>query len=132
MPVWSSSEPYIIFNGYSIDVEIADTPEKWEQWLMYRNSLDKDKGMLFVFYEEDNYEFWMKNTYIPLDIVWINSENEIVDIVSLSACDWDNFERYNSFEKASFVLEINRWLTKELWINIWDKIEFRGITFINP
>jgi len=132
MPVWSSSEPYIIFNGYRIDVEIADTPEKWEQWLMYRNSLDKDKGMLFVFYEEDNYEFWMKNTYIPLDIIWINSENEIVDIVSLSACDWDNFERYNSFEKASFVLEINRWLTKELWINIWDKIEFRGITFINP
>jgi uncharacterized membrane protein (UPF0127 family) len=54
---------------------------------MYRNSLDKDKGMLFVFYEEDNYEFWMKNTYIPLDIIWINSENEIVDIVSLSACD---------------------------------------------
>jgi uncharacterized membrane protein (UPF0127 family) len=57
--------------------------------LMNRNRklFFKDKGMLFVFYEEDNYEFWMKNTYIPLDIIWINSENEIVDIVSLSACD---------------------------------------------
>ncbi len=54
--------------------EIADTPEKHARGLMYRRRLKADYGMLFIFAEEDIRSFWMKNTLIPLDIIFLNSE----------------------------------------------------------
>src|SRR5258708_24912696 len=56
-----------------VKIEIADTPEKREQGLMYRKHLDADAGMLFIFPAPENAQFWMKNTEIPRDMIFANS-----------------------------------------------------------
>jgi uncharacterized membrane protein (UPF0127 family) len=68
----------VCYQSYCIGVEVADSPEKRTHGLMFREQLGKDNGMLFVFETEGQYPFWMKNTLIPLDIVWINKNGEVV------------------------------------------------------
>src|SRR3989344_5640548 len=61
-------------------VEIAQTQEEKVQGLMHRVSLDNNKGMLFIYDSPTIAKFWMKNTLISLDIIWINKNNKIVHI----------------------------------------------------
>jgi hypothetical protein len=63
-----------------IDIEIADTPAEQQQGLMDRTSMLETQGMLFIFNVEKEQGFWMKNTILPLDIIYINSKKEIVSI----------------------------------------------------
>jgi uncharacterized membrane protein (UPF0127 family) len=63
-----------------IDVELAETSEKRETGLMYRDNIEESQGMLFLFEKEEPQAFWMKNTIMPLDIIYINSKKEIVKI----------------------------------------------------
>lgn len=63
-----------------IDVELAENDDERSQGLMYRRSMDDLKGMLFIFPQEEPQSFWMKNTVIPLDIIYVNSKMEIVKI----------------------------------------------------
>src|ERR1035437_263623 len=59
----------VCFKQNCFSVELAKTSAEQERGLMYRTELDKDKGMLFIFYNEGIYPFWMKNTLIPLDMI---------------------------------------------------------------
>ncbi len=86
--------------------EIAQTPEEKMKGLMNREFLDPNHGMLFVFDTEDYYTFWMKNTLIPLDIIWINKDHQIVDIQTHSPCEKQCENAYPK-EKARFVFEVN-------------------------
>ena len=70
----------ICFKDSCFDIEIADSDEERTRGLMYRESLCSGCGMLFVYGEEGNYKFWMKNTLIPLDIVWLDEDLEVVYI----------------------------------------------------
>lgn len=63
-----------------IDIELAENDDERMQGLMYRRSMDDSKGMLFIFQREEPQSFWMKNTVIPLDIMYVNSKMEIVKI----------------------------------------------------
>ncbi|MDZ4711280.1 MAG: DUF192 domain-containing protein [bacterium] len=63
-----------------IDVEIADNDPDRSQGLMYRRSMDENRGMLFIFQHEQMESFWMKNTIMSLDIIYVNSKKEIVKI----------------------------------------------------
>ena len=103
--------------------EIADTPEKHSKGLMFRRSIKDDYGMLFVFNGEDYRSFWMKNTLISLDIIFLNQGQQIVDMVtSVPPCCSDPCPSYDSKFPARYVLEINGGLAKKLKLKIGDKI----------
>lgn len=74
---------------------------------MYRESLCDDCGMLFIFTNADFHNFWMKNTLIPLDIIYINADLTVVDIMHAEPCYADNCTIYTPKKVALFVLETN-------------------------
>ena len=103
--------------------EIADTPEKHARGLMYRQSIKDDYGMLFVFSEEDYRSFWMKNTLISLDIIYLNGGHQIVDMyMSVPPCCGDPCPAYSSKFPARYVLELKGGMAKKLKLKIGDKI----------
>jgi uncharacterized membrane protein (UPF0127 family) len=103
--------------------EIADTPEKHARGLMYRTHLKADYGMLFIFSDEDIRSFWMKNTLIPLDMVFLNNEKQVVDMYcSVPPCRSDPCPSYTSALPARYVLEIAGGTAKKLKLKIGDKI----------
>jgi hypothetical protein len=103
--------------------EIADTPEKHSRGLMFRHTLRDDYGMLFVFPDDDIRSFWMKNTLITLDMLFLNREQQIVDMhLSVPPCKADPCPAYTSSLPARYVLEINGGLAKKLKLEIGDKI----------
>ncbi|MCX6779383.1 MAG: DUF192 domain-containing protein [Candidatus Magasanikbacteria bacterium] len=66
-------------NGVVVTAEVAETPATWEKGLSGRKKLTEDKGMLFIFPNEDRHSFWMKDMNFPIDIIWIKN-GEVVDI----------------------------------------------------
>lgn len=108
-----------------IQAEIADSPLEQTKGLMFRKHLDNDAGMLFIFDQASRYPFWMKNTKIPLDILWINDKKEIVHIEhSLPPCLQDPCLSYSSPKPAKYVLEVNGGWTIKNGIKIGDKVSF--------
>ena len=108
------------------EIEIADSKEERNQGLMYREHLDTDKGMLFIFEKEDIHSFWMKNTLIPLDMIWISEEMEIVSIFpNAQPCKTKNCESIRPLKKATYVFEINGGLAAEKGIELHDVVIFK-------
>jgi uncharacterized protein len=110
----------------TFQVEIADTPSKRELGLQYRRDLAADRGMIFLFPTESEHAFWMKNTPIPLDMIFISSDGKIVGIVEQAV----PFSLDSRAVPATsrFVLEINGGLAKRNGIKIGDSIRFQGIS----
>ncbi|MBC8495201.1 DUF192 domain-containing protein [archaeon] len=98
----------VIINDINIDVEIADSFSVQMQGLMYREELGEYSGMLFIFPDEIERTFWMKNTLIPLDMIFIDSNMKIVKIVQAKPCIKDPCEHYPSERAAMYVLEVNK------------------------
>ncbi|HET7272404.1 MAG TPA: DUF192 domain-containing protein, partial [Rubrobacter sp.] len=90
-----------------VRVEVADNVAEQEKGLMYRKSLGEDRGMLFVYPAERELSYWMRNTYIPLSIAYIDSEGRIVDILDMKPLD-DNPPHYTSSEPVQYALEVNK------------------------
>ena len=106
------------------NVEIANTVETRERGLMFRKNLSQNEGMLFIFPEEKIYPFWMKNTLINLDIIWIDQNKEVVFISQNNQpCDTDNCPPINPGAPAKYVLEINAGLAEKIGLKDKDKIE---------
>lgn len=105
-----------------IDIEVADTNELRARGLMYRRSLPENAGMLFIQTIEEIQSFWMKNTYIPLDIIFVNAEKKIVTIHAGTTPlkEWS----YASTEPSLYVVEVNAGFTNKHGIRIGDAIEF--------
>ena len=103
----------VCFSSNCVEIKIADSPSERERGLMFVSSLDEDDGMLFVFEESGEHGFWMKNTLIPLDIIWVNENFEVVDIKTAEPCEEEPCEVYIPIEKAKYVLEVNSdWVEK--------------------
>ncbi|MEK6882410.1 MAG: DUF192 domain-containing protein, partial [Nanoarchaeota archaeon] len=98
---------YVYIGGEKISIELADTPEEMNRGLMGRETLCDSCGMLFIFQEEDYFSFWMKNTLIPLDMVFINSNMTIIDVLHATPCEKEPCQIYTPKEKAQYVLETN-------------------------
>lgn len=105
-----------------IDIEIADTPYKRETGLMYRNELGEQQGMLFIFEESQYLAFYMKNTKISLDIIYLNEDKEIVDIYENTTVMDETALPSKSI--AKYVLELNAGKVQEWHIEIGDYIRF--------
>ena len=106
-------------------VEIAQTAAERERGLMFREELNSEKGMLFIFSQSEKYGFWMKNTLIPLDIIWIDENKTIVYFKKeVLPCKEEKCEVYYPDKEALYVLEINAGLTKENNLSVGDKVDF--------
>lgn len=90
-----------------VRVEVADNAVEQAKGLMYRKELGEDRGMLFVYPDERVLSYWMKNTYIPLSIAYIDSEGRMVDILDMKPLD-DRPPHYESSEPVQYALEVNQ------------------------
>ena len=110
------------FNNKKVrfNVEIADTDLKRKTGLQCRTKMELNEGMLFIWKTEDFRSFWMKNTSIPLDIIFINKTYEIIDIF-YNAKPY-NLKSISSKKKAKYVLELNRGQFNSLKFNLKDTI----------
>lgn len=101
-------------------VELALTHSQRQKGLMYRTHLDDDKGMLFIFPKAAPRSFWMRNTYIPLDIIFLQPDGTIINIVA-NAEPGTETQRLSA-GPAKAVLEIRGGLAGELGIQPGDKV----------
>jgi uncharacterized membrane protein (UPF0127 family) len=105
-----------------IEIETAESQEKITQGLMHRTSMQFNQGMLFLFEQDERRSFWMKNTYIPLDIIYINSQLKIVSISEntqpLST------QSIPSAGPAQYVLEVNAGFCKTYSIVPGQSVDF--------
>lgn len=106
----------------TLDIEIADNDYETETGLMYRTSLETNHGMLFIFPAEEFRKFYMKNTKIPLDIIYISNDLKIVSFQK-NAKPMDETS-LPSEAPAKYVLEINGGLSDEWLLEIGDKVNF--------
>ena len=113
----------VCFKDYCFSVELAITSRERSNGLMFRESLDPEKGMLFVFEKEGKHALWMKNTLISLDIIWINENKEIVFInENTQPCKEQPCPIIEPAENAKYVLEINGGISKKIGLIVGDKI----------
>jgi len=108
-----------------VNVEVADNEAERMQGLMFRESLEENSGMLFVFENKAKYAFWMKNTLIPLDVIFIDENFNIVDIIYAEPCKEDPCERHIPKKESLYVLEVNGNFAERNGISIGNKIKFR-------
>jgi len=106
-----------------IDVEIAETDETRQKGLMFREQMMEEQGMLFIFPVEEPQGFYMRNTIIPLDIIFVNSKKKIIKIHKKT----EPFSERSlpSFKPALYVVEVNAGFTDKFGIKEGDHIDWR-------
>ncbi len=105
-----------------LDIELAETSYEHQTGLMYRESMEDDQGMLFIYDSERVRSFYMKNTYIPLDIIYYDADSTLVSIQK-NATPRDETS-LPSDGPTQFVLEINGGLSDQWGIEDGDRIDF--------
>lgn len=109
-----------------MQVEIADTSAKRELGLQYRRNLDEHQGMLFLYPSERAQTFWMKNTPISLDLIFIGRDRRIVGIIE-DAVPFST-RTLSVPAPSQFVLEIKGGLARQRGIQAGDLVRFEGIS----
>jgi uncharacterized membrane protein (UPF0127 family) len=95
-------------DGARIRLELAVTEQEHALGLMFRDTLASDAGMLFLFKQDGVYPFWMKNTIIPLDFVWLDADGRVVDVhANVPPCHRDPCPSYAPRAGGRAVLEVN-------------------------
>jgi uncharacterized protein len=105
-----------------INIEVADDDASRQQGLMNRSFMSNEQGMLFIFDQEQPQAFWMRNTIIPLDIIYVNTKKEIVSIVEDAAPFSD--KSLPSKGPAIYVVEVNAGFCAQYAIAAGYKIDF--------
>jgi hypothetical protein len=106
-PPVTSGPRVILPDGAVIQVELATDDATRGQGLMFRDHLAEGRGMLFLFPESGEYPFWMKNTLIPLDMIWIDDQRRVAHVASnVPPCKADPCPNYPPNANAKYVLEL--------------------------
>lgn len=97
----------LIINGVEYSIEIAKTSRQRSQGLMFRESLDIRQGMLFVYPQSGNYRIWMKNTLIPLSVIWLDENETVIEVKILPPCKLDPCQSYGVSKPAKYIIELS-------------------------
>lgn len=126
---WASPRGEVVFPDRTrVIVEIADTDAKRQRGLMFREQMAPTDGMIFLFDEPGNYPFWMKNTLIPLDMIWLDRDARIVSIAeSVPPCKADPCPSYDHQGQALYVVEVVSGFAKQHKLKIGDRLALKGI-----
>lgn len=119
-----ADKPWAEVNGRRFSIEVADTDELRERGLMFRRDMAADRGMLFIHDESGPIAYWMKNTYIPLDILYFDERKKLVSAqLDVPPCgEQAQCPIYPSAGPAKYVLEINAGLAGQLKLKPGDAL----------
>lgn len=118
--------PSVELKGHRFEVEIADNQEARARGLMFRDSMPADHGMLFTFESAYVQTFWMKNTRIPLDILYFDSNYKLVSVQQrVPPCRSDPCAQYPSTGPAQYVLELNSGTADQLGVKTGDVLSVK-------
>ena len=128
----TTTRSYVEFEGHRYFVEIADDDQSRARGLMFVDEMEADRGMFFIFRREAPRSFWMRNTRIPLDIIYLDSG---LNVVSISAdtppCRTRQCPSYPSEGPAQFVLELNAGQAEAIGLDSGDQIQVGNIALAN-
>lgn len=120
--------PRVIFpDGFVVSVEVAADDDRRAEGLMYRDRLHPATGMLFLFPSEAPISFWMKNTRIPLDMIFLDSNRRIVGIErDVPPCRFDPCPSYGPEAMSRYVLEVAGGVAAQHGLKPGDVLRFEG------
>ncbi|HTC87036.1 MAG TPA: DUF192 domain-containing protein [Bryobacteraceae bacterium] len=121
------TRPVTLPGGQVIHVETMISDFEMLRGLMFRTSLAPDRGMLFVHPKPEHYKYWMYQTLIPLDIVWLDSNRDIVEMVAdAQPCKTQASKcaQYGGKQISSFVLEIPGGMARKFGLQLGQRIQF--------
>jgi hypothetical protein len=118
----------VLPSGSTYSLEVVRTPEEQAQGLMFRESLPEKAGMLFPFTDKGIHRFWMKNTMIPLDMVWIDADGKVLFIsADTPPCKADPCPSYGPDAPAASVLEIAGGKAAKEKIGVGSVLQFKDV-----
>ena len=118
----------VLPDGRVISLEIARTPEQRSQGLMFRASMPRDAGMLFLFDEVSPQAFWMKNCHFPQDMVFLLADGTVTALLeNVPPCRQDPCPSYPAGADADTVLELNAGIARAAGISVGKKLTLAGV-----
>lgn len=132
--VTSTNSPRITMpDGTVYAIEVVADNEQRAQGLMFRDHLLPNTGMLFVFPDDGEYAFWMKNTLIPLDMLWLDVNRTVVHVKhDVPPCKVDDCPSYPPGVEARYVLELAAGEAKKHGLKVGDRLVLAGTDDIVP
>lgn len=128
-PAPAAGRAFVVLSGSQgerkVTVEVVSSPRAVERGLMYRQHLPIDDGMLFLMGEEDIQSFWMRNTLIPLDMIFIGKDMKVVGIVENAEPRTETSRTVN--KPSSYVLEVNGGWSAKNGIAAGTAVKFDGV-----
>jgi len=115
----------VCFNDFCWQAEVAKNRFTIAKGLMFRKGLAENEAMLFVFAQEGSHSFWMKNTLIPLDIIWLDKDKKVVEVTkNAQPCQSQKCQSYRNQQPAQYVLEISAGMADEIGLQLGSEISF--------
>jgi len=108
-----------------VEVEVVKTPRAIERGLMFRQNLPPDDGMLFLLGVEKDWPFWMRNTLIPLDMIYIAKDMKVVGVVANAEPETDTIRSVG--ETSLYVLEVNGGWCASRGVSVGSKVRFEKV-----
>ncbi len=121
----AKSQNQVCFDKNCINVEVVQKEEDLQRGLQFRTSLEENSGMLFIFAHTRQHGFWMKDTLIPLDMIWMDYNRRIVHIArNVPPCKADPCATYTPSDPALYVLEVDAGYASTLGLKVGNHAEF--------
>ena len=113
----------VIINGTSFAVHVADTDAERRQGLSGRKYIDIREGMLFMFDTPGKYEFWMQDMLLPIDIIWMDSNGQVV-LIEQNVSPDSYPQTFGGSVRSHYVLEVAAGVAQELNIQVGNTVQF--------